>query len=188
MRADARKNYDHLLDVAREVMTRQGADASMRDIARKADVGLATLLRHFPSREALLEILLHNTFDRLTAQAAELEESSSPQDALGLWFRDCIALAHEYQGVTTMLMSAIEDPASALHGSCVRMREAGTRLLTRAQDAGVARGDVDGTDLFALISALAWLSDQPASASRAEHLVELFASAILTDHVGATSS
>lgn len=58
MRADAKKNYSHILAVAREVVTQHGADASMRDIARRADVGLATLLRHFPTREALFEALL----------------------------------------------------------------------------------------------------------------------------------
>ena len=54
MRADAKKNYDHLLAVAREVVTEQGAEASLRDIARRAEVGLGTLYRHFPTREALL--------------------------------------------------------------------------------------------------------------------------------------
>lgn len=180
MRADARKNYDHVLTVAREVMAEEGVEASLRDIARRAEVGLGTLYRHFPTREALLEVLLHSTFDALTARAAELEASSTPEQALTTWFRHCIALAHEYRGVTTLLMSAIEDPASALHGSCVRMREAGTRLLARAQEAGSARSDVDGADLFALISALAWLNDQPASAPRAERLVDVVASAILT--------
>jgi AcrR family transcriptional regulator len=58
MRADARANHDRLLEVAGAVITNQGADASMRDIARQAGVGLATLLRHFPTREALLEALL----------------------------------------------------------------------------------------------------------------------------------
>jgi AcrR family transcriptional regulator len=179
MRADAKKNYEHLLDVARVVVAEQGADASLRDIARRAGVGLGTLYRHFPSREALLEALLRVSFDRLTAQAAELEASSSPKEALVLWLRDCVAFSHTYRGVTTMMMAAIEDHESALHASCVTMRAAGTQLLTRAQDAGAARADLDGTDLFALIAALAWLGDQPASARRADHLFDVIASAIL---------
>ena len=68
MRADARKNYDHLLEVARENVAEHGADASLRDIARRAGVGLGTLYRHFPTREALLEALLRTSFDELTAQ------------------------------------------------------------------------------------------------------------------------
>ncbi len=181
MRADAKKNYDHLLAVARAVATEQGADASLRDVARKAGVGLGTLYRHFPTREALLEALLRASFDELTAKAGELETSSSPEHALVLWLRDVVAYAHNYRGVVASMMAAIADTKSALHASCVTMRAAGTRLLTRAQAAGMARTDIDGTDLFALAGALAWLSDQPSLAPRADHLFGVIASAILTN-------
>lgn len=181
MRADAQTNHDRLLVVASAVITEQGVDASMRDIARQAGVGLATLLRHFPTREALLEALLRTSFDELTARAAEVEAMSSPQDALMLWLRDFVACTTNYRGVVTSMMRAIEDPQSALHTSCVTMRAAGTRLLTRAQAAEVARTDLDGADLFALASSLAWLGDQPGLDARAEHLFEVVMSAILTD-------
>ncbi|MFD7796939.1 TetR/AcrR family transcriptional regulator, partial [Streptomyces sp. NPDC059759] len=82
MRADARKNREHLLAVAGAVIAEQGVDASMRDIARRADVGLATLLRHYPTREALLEALLRTSFDELTAKAGELETSRWPGGSL----------------------------------------------------------------------------------------------------------
>ncbi|MEU7838091.1 MULTISPECIES: helix-turn-helix domain-containing protein [unclassified Nonomuraea] len=180
MRADARKNYDQLLAVARAVVTEQGADASLRDVARRAGVGLGTLYRHFPTREALLEAMLRASFDELAAQAGELATSSSPGDALVSWLRDWVACAHEYRGVVALMVAAIEDAESALHASCVTMRAAGTRLLTRAQAAGVARTDIDGTDLFALAGALAWLNDQPSLAPRADHLFGVIASAILT--------
>ncbi|MCG0284434.1 TetR/AcrR family transcriptional regulator [Streptomyces sp. PSAA01] len=181
MRADARANHDRLLAVAGAVITEQGVDASMRDIARRAGVGLATLLRHFPTREALLEALLRTSFDELTARAAEVETTSSPQDAVMLWLRDFVACTKNYRGVVTAMVKAIEDPESALHTSCVTMRGAGTRLLTRAQAAGVARTDIDGADLFALASSLAWLGDQPGLEARAEHLFGVVVSAILTD-------
>ncbi|WP_344473155.1 TetR/AcrR family transcriptional regulator [Nonomuraea monospora] len=184
MRADAKKNYDQLLVVAAAVVTEQGADASLRDIARRAGVGLATLYRHFPTREALLETLLRAGFDELTAKAAELETSSSAEDALVTWLRDCVGCAHSYRGVTEHMMAAIDDPESALHASCVTMRAAGTRLLRRAQDAGVARGDIDGGDLFALVGALAWLNDQPSLAPRADHLFGVIAGTILNGRAG----
>ncbi len=180
MRSDARKNHDQLLIVARAVLTEQGADASLRDIARRAGVGLATLLRHFATREALLEALLRASFDELAARAGELEASSSPEDALVSWLRECVACAHEYRGVTALMMAAIEDSESALHASCVTMRMAGAHLLARAQDTGIARADVDGTDLFAMVGALAWLGDQPSLAPRADHLFNVIARAILT--------
>ncbi|MFD9497332.1 TetR/AcrR family transcriptional regulator [Streptomyces sp. NPDC060005] len=188
MRADARKNREHLLAVAGAVIAEQGVDASMRDIARRADVGLATLLRHYPTREALLEALLHTSFDELTAKAGELETSSSPADALVAWLRDCVAWTTEYRGVTVLMAAAIDDTESALHASCVTLRAAGARLLTRAQEAGAARTDVDGTDLFALVAALAWLGDQPSLAPRADHLFGLVANALLTDARSAGSA
>jgi AcrR family transcriptional regulator len=185
MRADAKQNYDQLLTVARSVVTKEGADGSLRNIARRAGVGLGTLYRHFPTREALLAALLRTSFDELTARAGELETSSSPEDALVSWLRETVAFTHNYRGVTTPMMAAIEDPDSALHGACVTMRAAGARLLARAQARGAARTDIDGADLFALIAALAWLADQPSHEPRAEHLFGVIASAILTNRAGA---
>ncbi|MER8010224.1 TetR/AcrR family transcriptional regulator [Streptomyces sp. NPDC094149] len=180
MRADARKNRDHLLAVAGSAITEQGVEVSLRDIARRADVGLATLLRHFPTREALLDALLRTSFEELTARAEALETSSSPEDALVSWLHDCVAWTTEYRGATELMAAAIDDPESALHAACVTLRAAGARLLTRAQAAGKARDDIDGADLFALIAALAWLGDQPSLAPRADHLFDVIAGAILT--------
>lgn len=180
MRADAQKNYDHLLAVAALVVDEQGADASLRDVARRADVGLATLYRHFPSREALLEALLRTGFERLAVWAEDLEAVSSPEEALTSWLREFVDCAARYRGVVGLMASAIEYPGSALHASCVRMRAAGARLLAVAQEAGVARDDIDGDDLFALAEALAWLSDQPALGPRFDKLLDLVATAVLT--------
>lgn len=180
MRADARKNRDHLLAIADAVITEQGADVSMRDLARRAEVGLATLLRHFPTRDALLDALLRAGFDELTALADRLEARLPPGEALKAWLRDFVACAHTYRGAVTTMMGAIEDPDSALHASCVAMRGSGARLLERAQSAGQARTDLTGPDLFALGGALIWLHDQPTSAPRADHLLDVVVAAILT--------
>ena len=180
MRADARKNYDHLLEVAREIVAEHGADASLRDIARRAGVGLGTLYRHFPTREALLEALLRTSFDELTAHADDLERTGPPGEALLTWVRDCTRFTTTYHGVTEIMVAAIEAPDSALHASCVGLRAAGARLLVRAQDAGAARPGMEGTDLFALIAALAWLGDQAALAPRAEQLFDVIAVPALT--------
>jgi AcrR family transcriptional regulator len=180
MRADARKNYDQLLAVASVVATEQGADASLRDVARRAGVGLGTLYRHFPTREALLEALLRTRFDELAARADDLASASSSREALRSWLREFVACADTYRGVIAAMVAAIEDEDSALHASCVAMRAAGARLLARAQAEGVARRDIDGTDLYALAGALAWFGDQPALASRADHLFGVISDAILT--------
>jgi len=181
MRADARKNYRHLLAVARNVVTEHGTDASMRDIARRADVGLATLFRHFPTREALFEALLRTNLDALTQTAGELETSNPADEALVSWFREGVAFVHSYRGVVDLMASAHADPDSALYASCAAVRRAGARLLRRAQAEGTARADIDGDDLFALMSALGWLVSQPSFAPRADHLFHVIASAMLTN-------
>lgn len=182
MRADAQKNYDLLLAVARDVFTEQGTHASMRDVARRANVGLGTLYRHFPTREALLDALLRGSFDALTARANALETAACSGDALVMWLRETVAVAHTHRGIISSMVASIEDPESALHVSCVTMRASGARLLARAQADGLARPDMDGADLFALVSALAWLNDQPTLASRADRLFGIIASAILVNH------
>jgi len=179
MRADAKKNYSHLLTVAREVITEQGADASLRDIARKAEVGLGTLYRHFPTREALLEALLRSSLDQLTQLADDLKTAGAPDDALMAWSRAAVAFTHNFSGVVDLMAVAMADPDSALHNSCTSVRAAGAQLLRRAQDAGMARTDIDGADLLALIAALAWLNDQPSFASQADRLFTVIGSAIL---------
>jgi len=180
MRADAKKNYDHLLAVARDVVSEDGVDASMRDIARRADVGLATLLRHFPTREALFEALMSTTLDALAQKADELEASLPPDEALVSWFRDGVAFVLSYRGVVDLIASAHEDQESALYASCATVHSVGERLLLRAQAEGTARADMNGADLFALMSALAWAAGQPSFAPRADHLFHIISSAILT--------
>lgn len=184
MRADARKNYSHLLAVARDVISEQGAEASLRDIARRADVGLATLYRHFPTREALLEALLHARFDELIETAAELGTTGPPDEALVTWFREALAFTRTYGGVVEVMAAALADTESALHSSCAAVRSAGAGLLAHAQAEGAARTDIDGTDLLALVAALGWLGEQEPFASRADHLLDIIASAVLSNGSG----
>lgn len=181
MRADAKKNYEHVLAVARVVMSTQGSDASMRDIARQADVGLATLLRHFPTREALFEALVRTDLDTLTRRAAELQASASSGEAISTWLREWLALTRTYKGVVALMAAAHANPESALHVSCAAVHAASARLLVRAQDEGTARADMTGDDLFGLMSALGWLVDLPSFAPRADHLAHIVASAILPE-------
>lgn len=180
MRADAKKNYDRILTVARDVITEHGSEASMRDIARRADVGLATLLRHFPTREALFEALLRTKMDALSLKANELETSNAADQALVSWFREMVAFVNIYSGVVALLANAQIDPDSALHTSCAGVHDACARLLLRAQAEGMARADMDGDDLFALMSGLGWLLGQPAFAPRADKLFDLMTGAFLT--------
>jgi AcrR family transcriptional regulator len=185
MRSDAKENYQHLLATARAVIAEEGAGASLRDIARKAGVGLATLFRHFPTREALLDTLLRTSLEELTHKADALETVNVPDDALVAWLREAVAFVRVYSGAVTLMAAALSDPASALHGSCESLRSAGTRLLQRAQTEGSAEKNMTGNDLFALIGALGWLGDQASFAPRSDYLFDVIARAILTNRPAA---
>lgn len=184
MRSDAKENYRQLLATARAVVSEEGANASMRDIARKAGVGPATLFRHFPTRDALLDTLLGSALEALTQKADALESALSADDALVAWLREAVGFVRIYSGVVTLMANALSDPDSALHASCENLRSAGTRLLTRAQAEGMADKDMTGSDMFALIGALGWIGDQASFAARSEYLFDVIASAILTNRPG----
>jgi AcrR family transcriptional regulator len=187
-RADAERNRSHLLYIAQLVITEQGTNASLRDIARRAGVGLGTFYRNFPTRDALLENLLRDGFDRLHDQARSLEKSAEPLEALQAWLKEFVRDATTYRGLSSSLMATMSDETSELHASCLRMRNAGGRLLKRAQAAGVIRNDVDSSDVFALTNAVAWIAEQsPAFAKRKDHLFSLIMDAVRTPPASSTT-
>lgn len=170
-RVDARRNYDRLVQAAADVVAEQGANASLRDVARRAGVGLGTLYRHFPTRDSLLEVLLASSFEQLSADALSLAERPA-DEALTEWLRVFVARASQYKGVSEALMASLSDESSPLFASCAAMRAAGTRLLQRAQAEGTARADFDGTDLFSLAMTLSWAHCNAPTRARGKRLVE----------------
>ncbi|KIF77403.1 TetR family transcriptional regulator [Streptomyces sp. 150FB] len=173
-RADAQRNYERVLAVARAVMDEEGTQASLRDIARRAGVGLGTLYRHFPTRDALLEALLRQGFDRLAEKARTLADERAADEAMAEWLRDFVANSNTYRGLPASMMATLADEDSSLHASCLAMREAAGGLLKRAQKSGDIRPDIDATDLFALVNAVGWIAEQaPSLAARRERLLAL---------------
>ena len=160
MRADARRNYDRLLGEARTAFTERGVDASLDDIARRAGVGIGTLYRHFPTREALLEALLRERFDELAAHARRLLDAETPRAALAEWLEAFVVGTATYRGLTAVLLTTLRDETSQLHASCQAMRDGGAALLARAQRAGDVRADVTPLDVALLASGLSWAHEQ----------------------------
>ncbi|MFC4913534.1 TetR/AcrR family transcriptional regulator [Actinomadura gamaensis] len=159
MRADARRNYERLLAAARDVVAEQGTDASLEEVARRAGVGIGTLYRHFPTREALLEALLHDRFNGLRAHAEELLGADDPFEALVGWMRRLGAGALTYRGLAQTMMAALQDESSDLYASCHDMRAAGDALLVRAREAGVVRPEVRSADMLYLAAMLASVTE-----------------------------
>lgn len=174
VRSQARRNYEHLLTQARAAFAEKGINASLEDIARAAGVGIGTLYRHFPTRQALLEVLLHDSFKDLETQARDLIKADSPGEALASWLRILAVHAATYRGLAEALMSTLRDERSALYASCQALHAAGDHLLARAQEAGEARADLDSWELFTLANAMAWASEQtPGTADHTDRFLSL---------------
>ncbi|MCF3118367.1 TetR/AcrR family transcriptional regulator [Streptomyces arenae] len=156
MRADARRNYERLLSEARTAFDEHGIHTSLDDIAKQAGLGNATLYRHFPTRESLLEAILRDSISELGGTGQELLTTEPAGEALATWVRAAVAHATTYRGLVTMLMDSLKDETSDLNSACTAMQAAGRQLLERAQHAGEVRGDITATGLYALIAAAAW--------------------------------
>ncbi|MFF5564338.1 TetR/AcrR family transcriptional regulator [Streptomyces sp. NPDC012623] len=173
-RADARRNYDRLLAQARLSFSEHGTDASLEDIARRAGVGIGTLYRHFPNRQALMNAVFQEALAALLERSRELAEAAEPCGALVDWLGAIIIHAGEYRGVSRALMSATHDTSSALTQCSVPLRAAGARLLARAQESGHVRADVSITDLMQLTNAIALAAEQsPTDPDLAPRLLKL---------------
>ncbi|MFI6317968.1 TetR/AcrR family transcriptional regulator [Nonomuraea sp. NPDC050556] len=152
MRTDAQRNYAQLLAVAAEVFAEHGTEASLRDVARRAEVGIGTLYRHFPTRDALLQALLASRFDAL-AEAAD-------GDDLRTWLHRVAFGSAAYRGLPASVLGALRDETSELHASCEAMRTAGAGLLAASQQAGQVRGDVTIADLLIAATSVGWSAEQ----------------------------
>ncbi|MEU6997507.1 helix-turn-helix domain-containing protein [Nonomuraea sp. NPDC046570] len=165
MRADARRNRDHLVATARAVIAEEGPEVSLNEVARRAEVGPGTLYRHFPNRRALLLAVFTDRIETLCAQAESLS-SAAPESALETWLKALLAHTRTDGGLSATMASE-GDLAEEVGFDCqARLRAAAGGLLDRAQRAGAVRPDVDVDDLFQLVAGIA-------PASRAERLLLL---------------
>ncbi|ALG11391.1 TetR/AcrR family transcriptional regulator [Kibdelosporangium phytohabitans] len=159
MRADARRNYERLLTEAETAFRTRGIDASLEDIARNAGVGIGTLYRHFPNRDALLEALLHDRFAALGELSTRLLDADSPRAALIEWLREFVKSSNRYQGLPASVVATLRNEKSRLYTSCHAMKEAGSQLLARAQRAGVVRADLKPDELLLLSASISWANE-----------------------------
>jgi AcrR family transcriptional regulator len=173
LRADARRNRAKLLGVAAELFAAHGTDASLDEIAKRAGVGPGTLYRHFPTRQDLLVALLRDRVDLLTAQATELLTDASPREALRTWLLAVARHATTYRGLASALMVTGDEPdvLAEVHQA---MRSAGAALVRRAKTEGVLREDIEVAEVFQIVNAVAWASEQGApGAERTDRLLTL---------------
>ncbi|AHH98085.1 TetR/AcrR family transcriptional regulator [Kutzneria albida] len=172
-RADARRNYARILAVAEEEVATHGAGASLEQIARTAGVGSATVRRHFPTRQALLEAVSRKRIEALRVRAHSLTGDS--RDALLEWLSEVLAYCVSARGLATAL--AYDDAGSdPVHeNSCsAALEEAAEPLLRRAVQDGVVASGVTVSDLLTLLVGIALATEHcPEPAARADRLFQL---------------
>ena len=149
-RADARRNYEKILAAARDAFAEGGESTALEEIARRAGVGIGTLYRHFPNRQALLEALYLNEVEAVCTSASQFEDGD-PWEALNGWFDRLVAYLATKRALSHELLNYLDTDASLFRDSRACLFAAGEPLLKRAQDAGAVRPDVEFSDVMHMV-------------------------------------
>jgi AcrR family transcriptional regulator len=170
-RADARRNYDKVLAAAREAFAEGGESTALEEIARRAGVGIGTLYRNFPNRQALLETLYLEEVEGICRMADEQRESADPWEALTSWFERFIGYIATKQALAAELTNYLDRDAQLFKSSRAALWAAGEPLLTRAQEAGVVRPDAEIGDVMHMVMGIAKVPT--ADPSQTTHIVRM---------------
>ncbi|QDD65831.1 TetR/AcrR family transcriptional regulator [Herbaspirillum seropedicae] len=171
LRADAARNRERILAAAEEVFLERGADASLDDIAKRAKVGIGTLYRRFPTREALLAATNDERLMALTEASRRRDDKLDPDASVRAFIKDLVAHACHYRGLAAALGAVLKSGTPG----CRASGEEARRLLLRAQKAGAIRKDVSVDDLVCMVTAISLSIEQGSTTkSRIAHLTDLF--------------
>jgi AcrR family transcriptional regulator len=172
-RADAKRNRERILEVAKEAFARDGANTSLDDIARQAEVGPGTLYRHFPTREELLQSVYQSELEKLAAAGQKFAQTMPSIEALRAWlllFVDAIAAK---QLIAPALNTLLGDPKKVFEASYAKMHQAIRALVKRAVESGEIRKDLDPIDLLHALVGVANVAASPDWKQSAKRLVDI---------------
>ena len=172
-RADAQRNRERILEVAKEAFARHGANASLDDIAKQAGVGPGTLYRHFPTREELLQAVYRAELEKLAEAEQKFSQTMAPTDALRAWlvlFVDAIAAK---QLIAPALNTLLGDPKKVFEASYAKMHQAIRALVKRGVKSGDIRKDLDPIDLLRALVGVANVASSPDWQPSARRLVDI---------------
>ena len=172
-RADAQRNRDRILEVAKRAFTRSGANASLDDIASEAGVGPGTLYRHFPTRGELLQAVYRSEMEKLAAAERKLAQSMPPLEALRAWLLLFVDAIETKQLIAPALNALTGDHKKVFAASYVQIQEAIHALVKRAIKSGDIRKDIDPMDLFRALVGVAYVPSHPDWQQSAKRLVDI---------------
>jgi AcrR family transcriptional regulator len=172
-RADAQRNRERILEVAKLAFTRSGANTSLDDIASEAGVGPGTLYRHFPTREDLLQAVYRSEMEKLAAAERKLAQSMPPLEALRAWLLLFVEAIEAKQLIAPALSTLIGDPKKVFAASHDQIHEALSALVKRAIKSGDMRKDTDPMDLLRALVGVAHVATSPDWQQSAKRLVDI---------------
>ena len=173
-RADAVRNRERVLEAAKAVFSAGGPDASLEAVARRAGVGIGTLYRHFPTREALFEAVYRREVEQLGDLSEALKSEPDPVAALRRWLRSNVEFVATKKGMSAALALAVNSSSDLTVYSFDRLTKAVGALLDRAVAAGVIRADVGPEDLLRALVGMCYLHDQPGWQKSVLRLLDVF--------------
>jgi AcrR family transcriptional regulator len=180
-RADAVRNRERILASAKAVFNAGGPDVSLEAVARHAEVGIGTLYRHFPTREALYEAIYRREVDELAALAERLKRNIRPVHALRKWIHANVQLVATKKGMAVALALAAHKPPELYAYSFETLTTALQSLLDRAVEAGELRGDVSAEDVLRTVIGMCYLHDQPGWQATVTRLMDVFLDGLARD-------
>ena len=172
-RADAQRNRERILEVAKQEFTRSGANASLEDIAKKAAVGPGTLYRHFPTREDLLVAVYRSEMEKLAAAERKLADTMTPVEALRAWLLLFVDAVETKQIIAPVLNTLVGDPKKVFEASYAQIHEAIRALVKRAIKSGDIRKDLDPIDLLRALVGVANVATSPEWQQSARRLIDI---------------
>ena len=178
-RSDAIRNRERVLESAKAVFSAGGPEASLEAVAKRAGVGIGTLYRHFPTREALFEAVYRREVEQLAALAEQLKGDVDPVDALRRWLRSNVEFVATKKGMSAALALAVNSSSDLTVYSFDRLTKAVGALLDRAVAAGVIRADVGPEDLLRALVGMCYLHDQPGWQTSVLRLLDVFVDGLL---------
>jgi AcrR family transcriptional regulator len=173
-RADAVRNRERVLEAAKNVFSAGGPDASLEAVAKRAGVGIGTLYRHFPTREALFEAVYRREVQQLGELAEALQTEADPVDALRRWLRSNVEFVATKKGMSAALALAMHSSSELTAYSFERLTKAVGALLDRAVAAGEIRSDISPEDLLRALVGMCYLHDQPGWQKSVVRLLDVF--------------
>jgi AcrR family transcriptional regulator len=172
-RADAQRNRERILEVAKRAFTRSGASASLDDIANDAGVGPGTLYRHFPTREVLLQAVYRSEMEKLAAAERKFAQSMPPMEALRAWLLLFVDAIETKRLIAAALNTLIGDPKKVFAASYAQIHVALRALVKRAVQSGDIRKDLDPMDLLLALVGVAHVASGPDWQQSARRLVDI---------------